>query len=223
VPSCCNGDRKYHYCYSTTNTPSTTPTTGRATVPTTTTTYDAANQVSGWTYDAAGNLTNDGTTTYAYDALHRLTETQRAGANQSYRYTGDGLVRSNTGDSPGGPWQTLYDLAAPLPQVLVWDEFVAVQDYVYGAEPTPLWSDGSGGVQWQLSDGLGSVRQTLTATRGTLASSFDSWGNRQQGLAFPFGFTGELHDSDVGLVNLRARWYDTFLLSMRAPGILYAL
>jgi RHS repeat-associated protein len=56
---------------------------------------------------------------------------------------------------------------------------------------------------------LGSVRQTLTATRGTRATSFDSWGNRQQGLAFPFGFTGEVHDSDAGLVNLRARWYDT--------------
>ncbi len=28
---------------------------------------DAANQVVGWGYDAAGNLTSDGTTTYSYD------------------------------------------------------------------------------------------------------------------------------------------------------------
>jgi RHS repeat-associated protein len=118
------------------------------------------------------------------------------------------LVIANDGDSPAGPWQALYDLAAPLPQVLVWDEFVAVQEYVYGVEPTPLWSDGSGGVQWLLGDGLGSVRQALPATRGTRATSFDSWGNRQQGLAFPFGFTGELHDGAAGLVTLRARWYN---------------
>jgi YD repeat-containing protein len=159
---------------------------------TTTYGYDEANQVLGWTYDQVGNLLGDGVTTYTYDALHRLTETQRAGSSQFYRYMGDGLVIANDGDSPAGPWQALYDLALPLPQVVVWSEIFAVQDYVYGAEPTPLWSDGSGGVQWQLSDGLGSVRQTLTATRGTRATSFDSWGNRQQGLAFPFGFTGEV-------------------------------
>ena len=32
-------------------------------------TFNAANQVNGVTYDAAGNLTNDGTATYTYDAL----------------------------------------------------------------------------------------------------------------------------------------------------------
>jgi len=35
--------------------------------------YDAANQVSGWSYDAAGNLTSDGTTSTTWDALNRLT------------------------------------------------------------------------------------------------------------------------------------------------------
>lgn len=40
---------------------------------TTTTSYNAANQVIGLSYNAAGNLLNDGTTTYGYDALNRLT------------------------------------------------------------------------------------------------------------------------------------------------------
>jgi YD repeat-containing protein len=37
----------------------------------------AANDLSnaGWTYDAAGNLTADGSATYAFDALSRLTGT----------------------------------------------------------------------------------------------------------------------------------------------------
>jgi hypothetical protein len=37
-------------------------------------TYNVANQVDGWTYDAAGNLTDDGTATY------------------TYTYTGDGVL-----------------------------------------------------------------------------------------------------------------------------------
>lgn len=37
--------------------------------------YNFANQITnaGYSYDAAGNLTADGTTTYSYDALSRMT------------------------------------------------------------------------------------------------------------------------------------------------------
>ena len=45
--------------------------------------YNAANQVSGWQYDAVGNLVNDGTTTYSYDALNQ--QTSRSAT--SYAYT----------------------------------------------------------------------------------------------------------------------------------------
>ena len=58
--------------------------------------YNAANQVDGWAYDAAGSPTSDGTTTYVYDALNRLT-TQGSTTNT---YTGDGtLVAQTTGDT----------------------------------------------------------------------------------------------------------------------------
>ena len=60
---------------------------------TTSQSYNAANQVSGWTYDAAGNLLSDGTTAYTYDALGR-TLTQ---GSTSYAYNGDGvLVQAGT-------------------------------------------------------------------------------------------------------------------------------
>jgi len=41
-----------------------------------TTTYNAANQITnvGYSYDNAGNLIADGTTTYTYDALSRITQ-----------------------------------------------------------------------------------------------------------------------------------------------------
>jgi RHS repeat-associated protein len=99
--------------------------------------------------------------------------------------------------------RSAQDLASPLSQVLQ----IGTTNYLYGMER--LAAQTGSARTWYGADALGSVRQALTATRGTRASSYDSWGNRQQGLAFPFGFTGELHDSDVGLVNLRARWYDT--------------
>jgi YD repeat-containing protein len=46
---------------------------------TVTQTCNAANQVTGFSYDAAGNLIGDGTAMYGYDARGRIT--QRAGTN----------------------------------------------------------------------------------------------------------------------------------------------
>jgi len=58
-------------------------------------TYNAANEVSnpGWVHDTAGNLTSDGTTSYAFDALGRLTGTAAGSQNRNYAY-GDGALVS---------------------------------------------------------------------------------------------------------------------------------
>jgi len=52
--------------------------------------YNAANQItnSGYSYDNAGNLAADGTTTYTYDALSRMT----ARGSTTYTYNGDGTL-----------------------------------------------------------------------------------------------------------------------------------
>ena len=55
-------------------------------------TYNAANQVSGWSYDAAGNLLTDGTTAYTYDALNRVL-TMGSTSNQ---YNADGTLVAQT-------------------------------------------------------------------------------------------------------------------------------
>ncbi len=46
---------------------------------------------SGYTYDNAGNVTNDGSLAYAYDAAGRL---KTAGTNNSCEYDGDGLYKT---------------------------------------------------------------------------------------------------------------------------------
>lgn len=50
--------------------------------------YNAANQVSGFTYDAAGNLTSEGWITYTYDTLNRMT----AHSDTTATYNGAGVL-----------------------------------------------------------------------------------------------------------------------------------
>ena len=154
--------------------------------------YNDANQVVGWSYDAAGNLLSDGVSTYGYDALSRLTTHN----GTTYQYNGDGVLM-RTGSKPYA-----QDLAAPLPQVL--------QDgplkYIYGIER--VVAVGHELQSWYINDALGSVRQHVDGTQVAGATSYDPWGSptSEAGWRGVFGFTGELERQ--GLVHLRARWYD---------------
>ena len=162
--------------------------------------YDAANQVLGWQYDAAGNLTNAGSATYSYDALNRL----KQHGSTSYSYNGDGVLVAQTANSV----TTRYtqDLAAPLSQILQISQGSASSHYLYGLERLAALSGSTR--SWYAADALGSVRRTLTDS-GVPGSviHYDPWGLPLSGSVPTFGFTGELQDSATGLVYLRARWY----------------
>ena len=77
--------------------------------------YNAINQVNGWTFDAAGNLRNDGTTSYGFDALGRLTGTTATGQTRNYAYNGDGTLASSVAN--GTSTSYTQDLAGGLSQV----------------------------------------------------------------------------------------------------------
>ena len=150
-------------------------------------TYNAANEVVGFTYDDAGNLLNDGSTSYTYDALGRLT--QQGGT--SYASNGDGVLVGR------GSTSYTQDLVAPLEQVLN----DGTTNAIYG-----LARIRRGTSTWYQHDGLGSVRAVLDGAGAVQSTtSYDPWGTPQTALTDSFGFTGELHDGD--LVHLRARWY----------------
>ncbi len=86
------------------------------------------NQVMGASYDAVGNLRNDGTTSSTYDALNRLASTTSAGQTRTNDYSGDGvLVAQTTG---GTTTRYVQDLAAPLSQILS----DGTASYVYGVD-----------------------------------------------------------------------------------------
>ncbi len=178
--------------------------------------YDAANQVLGWGYDLAGNLTNDGTTTYTYDALSRVVSARRGTQYRGNSYNGDGvLVKQVTPADWSGAISYTQDLAAPLVQALQIARGSTATKYLYGRERLATLSGATR--TWYLADGLGSVRQTVDdAGVAFWPIYYDAWGNVEAashlagGTGAPIGgFAGELHDPDMGLVNLRARWYST--------------
>jgi hypothetical protein len=101
--------------------------------------------VLGYTYDAAGNLLDDGTVTYAYDALNRLTER----AAISYSYNGDGVLVDD------GTAQYTQDLASPLTQILQATQGLTTTNHLYGLDR--LASEMGGTRTWYATDALDSV------------------------------------------------------------------
>jgi RHS repeat-associated protein len=183
--------------------------------------YDAADQVVGWSYDAAGNLTNDGAATYTYDALNRLTRVVQGSVATDSSYNGDGTLVAQT--TNGSTTRYTQDLAADLSQILQATQGLTTTTYLYGADRLAAQSGTTR--TWYLGDALGSVRTTLDDAGAPLATTnYDPWGAPEASASPPtFGFTGELQDSATGLVYLRARWYHathgTFTSRDSFPGV----
>ena len=139
-----------------------------------------ANQVTnaGYSYDAAGNLLTDGTTSHTYDALNQVI----CSGGVSSTYNGDGVLVAYTED--GVTSQLAQDLAAPLSQVLRATQGVTTATYLYGQ--TRLATVNSGVRSWELGDALSSVRMTLDDTGAALGSvGYDPWGAPQAPLGPP--------------------------------------
>jgi len=197
--------------------------------------YDAANEVLTATtpqgtalygYDGAGNLLSDGTTTYSYDALSRLTGlTPLSGTapTESDGYNGDGVLVTQT--VGGVLTQYAQDLAAPAGQSEVLATTTggsptATSDDLYGGGDERLAGVSNGGVTraWYGTDLQGSVRYTTDdggnvgdGSAGNVGgpAGYDPYGAPEGTSApAPFGYTGELQDPGTGLVNLRARTYN---------------
>lgn len=69
--------------------------------------YDAADQITGLTYDDDGNLTSDGATTYAWNARDQLTGWAKSGLSVNYGY--DGLGRRSSKTTGSATTGYLYD------------------------------------------------------------------------------------------------------------------
>jgi len=163
------------------------------------------------TYDAAGNLTNDGQgSTYTYDAENRLTATT-ATAGYSYVYDGDGKrVKkcSNSGCTTGKLYWTGMG-SDPLAESGVGGS--NTEEYVFFNGKRVARRDVSNlAVHYYFSDHLGSA-SVITDNLGTLQKEADY---------YPFGgesvvsgsdinnykFTGKERDTESALDNFGARY-----------------
>ena len=187
----------------------------------TTATYDAANRLTAWSgtsfsYDMNGNLTNDGTKTYDWNARNQLAALS-GGVNASFAYDGVGRRRGKT--ISGTTTNFLYD------------GLTFVQELSSGGTPTANLLTGLGiDEAFTRSDG-GGARTLLTDALGSTLALANNSGSVQTTYTFePFGaattsgtastntgqFAGRENDG-TGLYFYRARFYHPQLQRFIAP------
>lgn len=120
-----------------------------------------------------------------------------------YHYNGDGHLVGKTVD--GVRTDFALDIAGDLPEVIYTsdgDSYLHLPGVIMTENP-------AGEVRYLLSDGLGSIRQTVDETGQVVASyEYDPYGYPVQVSGNdPYGYTGELWESEIGLLHLRKRWY----------------
>ena len=169
--------------------------------------YDDANRLTSvdgvdYTWDANGNLLNDGENTYTYDSANRLTAvSSQQSAVSSYTYNGQGDRLQQTVN--GETTTYLNDLNAGLTQVL--DD--GTNKYLYGNGR--IAQTNASDTEYFLGDALGSVRQSTDAGGAvTYAANYYPYGeviSAAGDAQSSYGFTGESQENSM--VYLRARYY----------------
>jgi len=169
--------------------------------------YDDANRLinlngTDYTWDANGNLLDDGTSVYTYNHANRLSTLTQGSDVYGFEYNGLGDRLSQTVNDM--TMNYTLDLNSGLTQVLNDGNY----DYLYGvsriAQATPYLTE------YYLPDALGSVRQVASsAGKVTLSKRYDPYGevlDYEGSSNLSFGYAGEMQDS-TGMVYLRARYY----------------
>jgi RHS repeat-associated protein len=141
----------------------------------------ATNQINtaGYTYDAAGNVTNDGFHTYTYDAEGNVTA-MSGGTAASYVYNAlNQRVRTTVGSAA-----TEYVFNSGGQRVSEWNPATQTPNkgkYYWGGTPVAYYTTGAaGGTHFEHQDWLGTER-LRTSYNGGVEASFTSlpWGDGQ--------------------------------------------
>jgi RHS repeat-associated protein len=172
---------------------------------------DAYNHVGGDTYDAAGEVTNDGPTAYTYDAEGRMT----AAGSTTYTFDGDGKrVKKSTG--------TLYWYGAGGSVLAETDASGNTSnEYIFFAGGKAR-RDGSGNVYFYFGDQIGTTR-TITNSTGSLCYDADFYpfgGERTPVMntcAQNYKFAGMERDPETGNDHTQFRQYASNLGRWMSP------
>jgi len=182
----------------------------------------ADNRLTGWSYDAAGNLLNDGLHTYTFDAENRI---KNVDATSAYTYDGEAQrVKKLMGENT----RFVYGIGGKLVAEFDGATGVLKKEYIYGAGGlvatiVPNAQAGSG-TQYTTSDNLGSPR-VVTNASAAVVSRYDYMpfgeelgagvGGRSSGIGYGAAdgirkkFTGYERDTETGLDYAQARYFSS--------------
>ena len=181
------------------------------------------NRITGASYDSAGNLLNDGSHAYTYDAENKIAKVDSVSA---YTYDGEAQrVRKLVGEN----LRFVYGIGGQLIAEFSGSTGSLQKEYIYGAsgllatiEPTAVNSNGT---RYTTPDHLGSPR-VVTNSGASVVSRHDYMpfgeelgagvGGRTTGMGFPGSsdgirqkFTGYERDAETALDFAHARFYSS--------------
>jgi RHS repeat-associated protein len=171
--------------------------------------YPAKNQVSGWGYDGAGNITSISgmSRSFGYDGENRLVTAVINGSTSSYSYDGDG--RRVQKATPSGTTTFVYDAAGQLAA-----EYSTAPNTVSGPEylaadhlgSTRLVTDASGN-STKCYDFLPFGEEIPNGYGGRTASCFGAGSYPSAPDVVSEKFTSKERDAETGLDYFGARYY----------------
>jgi RHS repeat-associated protein len=160
-----------------------------------------------FTFDANGNMTSDGTKTYAWDAENRLVAVLQGATTLAGLAYNSGGIR--TRKMVGGVTTTYV-----LEGVNVVEERSSAGGATKhfqgpGIDNVLAAIDPSGVTSYYVRDHLGSIRQrTDTSGNALLTRDYDAWGNPLAGASTAgWSFTGREWDPETSLYYYRARYH----------------
>jgi RHS repeat-associated protein len=167
-------------------------------------------------YDTAGNMTNDGSHTYTYDAENHLIAVD-GGATASYIYDPDGRRTAKT--TGGTTTSYVYDLAGNVLFETQGTSWVTGYNY-FGGSLVALYKSGTTGTTSFIHhDHLGSTR-LVTAMNQSVSDNLDylPFGEQIAGdTSSTHKFTTKERDTESGLDNFGARYFGSSLGRFMTP------
>lgn len=171
-------------------------------------TFDSNNRMSGWSYDAAGNLLNDSAHSYTYDAEGRIKTVDGTGATYAYGPDGQRVRKDTSSGSVEYVYFGSQMIAEFNPATGAWTDYI----FAGGKRIAKDSSSNATGAQYYQSDHLGSTR-IMTDPSGTKISdcAYAPFGEQvacsPDNLSNRYRFTGKERDSETGMDYFGARYY----------------
>jgi len=180
-------------------------------------TFNSNNRMVGYSYDSVGNLLNDGSHAYTYDAENKIVKVDAASA---YTYDGEGLrVRKLLGEN----LRFIYGVGGQLIAEFNGANGTISKEYVCAAYSVVATIEpGSNGTRYLTTDYLGSPRVVTNSSAGVVSrhdfkpfgeSLGSGIGGRSSGSGFGATdglrqqFTSKERDTETGLDYFAARYF----------------